>query len=79
MTSLECNAVWLLQEPTIRRNVSLHHQGDKNGRFRNVSSNKQPTHAAKKYLRSTERRLFQEPHDLTFKKTSYFIVTAVKT
>jgi hypothetical protein len=47
---LGCYAVWLLQEPTIRRSYRLHHQGNKNWRSRNnVSSNYQPKHTAKKY------------------------------
>jgi hypothetical protein len=32
MPSLGCDAVWLLLEQTFRRNVSPHHQGDKNRR-----------------------------------------------
>jgi hypothetical protein len=64
----------------------LLHQGDKTQWARNnVSRNKQTMHAAKKYknlyffARCVGCRFLQEPQGLTSQKTSFFIVTAVKT
>jgi hypothetical protein len=36
---LGCDAVWLLLQPTLGGTYSNHHQGGKNRRDRNVSSN----------------------------------------
>jgi hypothetical protein len=48
----------------------FHNQGDKNRWARNdVSSDKQPTHAAKYYF-PPKRRFLQEPHGVTFQKAN---------
>jgi hypothetical protein len=57
----------------------IFHQGDKIQRARNVSSNWQLKHAAKKRYFPPKRRFLQEPQGVTSHKTAFFIVTAMKT
>jgi hypothetical protein len=78
---LECDAVWLLQEPTFRRNVSPH-QGEKNQLL--VTANAVPTSLILSTLMMgryahPKCRFLQEPHGVTSQNTVFFVVTVVKT
>jgi hypothetical protein len=65
---LICDAVWLVHQPTFRRNVSPISSVRKNQRAWNEVSSNPP-----------KRRLLQEIHGVTLQKTAFFIVAAVKT